>query len=228
MAATTTAGRWPGRLPHPATARRQSFRLIGTAGEELGVGERALVRLIHRDSGAIKAEIIRRLDTPGVPRGSRIVGVFRRTRDGGEVIPADRRDKSEYQVLGHDAAGLGDDELLVVAEALQSRRWGKRVRIIERLGSAQAPGAISRMTIAAFDIPEEFPPAALAEAMQPGRSVPTGDPARRADLRGCRWSPSTATMRAISTMRSGPSPTTIPPIPAAGTSSSPSPMWRIT
>jgi len=70
------------------------------------------------------------LDTPE----SRIVGVFRRGRDGGEVIPADRRDKSEYGVLGHDAVGLPDGEL-VVAEELPSRRFGgKRARIVERLG----------------------------------------------------------------------------------------------
>jgi ribonuclease R len=160
-----------------------SFRLIGAAGEELGVGERALARLIRRDSGAVEAEIIRRLDTPGniggSTEGSRIVGVFRRTRDGGEVTPADRRDKGEYHVLGHDAAGLADDEL-VVAEELPSRRFGKRVRIVERLGPANAPGAISRVTIAAFDIPAEFPPAALAEAAG-ARPFHTGG---RTDLRG--------------------------------------------
>jgi ribonuclease R len=160
-----------------------SFRLVGAAGEELGVGERALARLIRRDSGAIEADIIRRLDTRASPGGStgtsRIVGVFRRTRDGGEVTPADRRDKGEYHVLGHDAAGLADDEL-VVAEELPSRRFGKRVRIIEQLGPANAPGAISRVTIAAFDIPAEFPPAALAEAVS-ARPFHT---AGRADLRG--------------------------------------------
>ncbi len=73
-----------------------SFRLLGAAGEELAPGERALARLIRRDSGEIEAEIIRRLDPPGGSEASRIVGVFRRTRDGGVVIPADRRDKGEY------------------------------------------------------------------------------------------------------------------------------------
>ncbi len=163
-----------------------SFRLVGAAGEELGIGERALARLIRRDSGAIEAVIIRRLDAPAGPggsaggntEGSRIVGVFRRTRDGGEVTPVDRRDKGEYHVLGHDAAGLADDEL-VVAEELPSRRFGRRVRIVERLGPANAPGAISRVTIAAFDIPVEFPPAALAEAA----AARLFDRAGRVDLR---------------------------------------------
>ena len=152
-----------------------SFRLVGAAGDELAPGERALARLIRRGSGEVEAEIIRRLDDAA----NRIVGIFRRTRDGGEIVPVDRRDKGEYQVLGHDAAGLADDEL-VVAEELPSRRFGKRARILDRLGPANAPGAISRMTIAAFEIPTEFPPAALAEAAAARPADPTG----RADLRG--------------------------------------------
>ncbi len=166
-------------LAWSASGEAPSFRLIGTAGDELAPGERALARLIRRDSGEIDAEIIRRLDEAA----SRVVGIFHRTQDGGVIVAADRRDKSEYRVLGHDAAGLADDEL-VVAEALPSRRFGKRARIVERLGPAKAPGAISRMTIAAFDIPAEFPPAALAEAEAARPLDSAGDPAGRSDLRG--------------------------------------------
>ena len=162
-------------LAWSASAEAPSFRLVGAAGDELRPGERALARLIRRGSGGIDAEIIRRLDEAA----TRIVGIFRRTRDGGEVIPIDRRDKGEYRVLGHDAAGLADDELVVVEE-LPSRRFEKRARILERLGPANAPGAISRMTIAALEIPTEFPPAALAEAA----AARPADPKGRADLRG--------------------------------------------
>ena len=155
------------------------FRLIEVPGGELPEGARALVRLIRRESGETEAEPVRRLDAPE----SRIVGVFRRDREGGEVIPADRRDKSEYRVLGHDAAGIPDGEL-VVAEGLASRRFGgKRARILERLGPADAPGSISRLTIAAFDIPSEFPREVLAEAAGAQAPNPTGDLAGRADLR---------------------------------------------
>jgi ribonuclease R len=162
-------------LAAPGGEAAPSFRLIGEAGDELAPGERALARLIRRDSGEVEAEIIRRLDAAA----SRIVGVFRRTREGGVIVAADRRDKSEYQVLGHDAVGLGDDEM-VVAEELPSRRFGKRARVVERLGPASAPGAISRMVIAAFDIPAEFPAGTLAEAAAAG---PLSDRAGRTDLR---------------------------------------------
>src|SRR5438477_7684630 len=93
---------WPGPDEPPLFRLRES-----AAGDELGEGARALARLIRHDTGEVEAEIVRRLDTEAV----RIVGVFRRTRDGGEIVAADRRDKSEYRVLGHDAAGIADNEL---------------------------------------------------------------------------------------------------------------------
>ena len=72
------------------------------------------------------------------------------------------------------------DGELVVAEVLPKRRFGPpRARIIERLGRSTDPGAISLMAIASFDIPTEFPAAAIAEAEA---AAPVG-PAGRTDLR---------------------------------------------
>src|SRR5579862_7738585 len=161
-----------------AGAETAGYRLRGTAGDELAEGERALARLVRRDAGEIEAEIIRRLETAV----NRVVGVFRQTHDGGVIVAADRRDRSEYRVLGHDAAGLAADEL-VVAEELPSRRFGKRASILERLGPATAPGAISRLIIAAHDIPAAFPPEALAEADAARPLAAAGEFDGRADLR---------------------------------------------
>jgi ribonuclease R len=95
------------------------------------------------------------------------------------VIPTDRRDRAEYLVQVPDADGAADGEL-VVAELLPRRRYGPpRARIVERLGPPTAPGAISLMSIAAFDIPTAFPPAALAEAAV----APPPGTAGRIDLR---------------------------------------------
>ncbi len=70
-----------------------------------------------------------------------------------------------------------------MAEEQLSRRFGKQARILERLGPADAPDAISRLTIAAYDIPVEFPAAALAEA-EAARSHTSAILAEtRADLR---------------------------------------------
>ena len=163
-------------LAASADTAAPQFRLAGEAGDELPPGARALVRLIRRETGEVEAEIVRRLD----PAASRVVGVFRRTHDGGVVTSADRRDRGEYRVFGADAAGVADGEL-VVGEEVPARRFGKRVRIVERLGPATAPEAVSRLVIAAFDIPAEFSPAALEEAAQAGGRR---DIAVRADLRG--------------------------------------------
>ena len=131
---------------------------------------------------------VNQVDDPDV-RGfseNRVVGLFRRTRDGGVIAAADRRDKTEYRVAAQDAAGLPDGEL-VVAEEQPSRRFGKQARIVERLGPSGAPDAISRLTIAAFHIPAEFPAAALAEAAA-ARTHAAAILAEggRADLRGLR------------------------------------------
>jgi ribonuclease R len=95
------------------------------------------------------------------------------------VIPADRRDRTEYFVDLAHAGGAVNGEL-VVAEPLPARRYGPpRLRIVERLGSPDAPGAISLISIAGFDIPQEFPVAALAEAT----AARPPDLADRLDLR---------------------------------------------
>jgi len=81
--------------------------------------------------------------------------------------------------LAH-AAGALDGEL-VVAEPLPARRYGPvRLRVVERLGSPEVPGAISLISIASFEIPHVFPPAALAEAA----AAEPVDPGGRVDLRG--------------------------------------------
>jgi ribonuclease R len=145
---------WPGPDPAPV------LRLAEESGDPLPVGARAAARLVKLETGEIEAQVIRRLN----PGGERVVGVFERDRDGGQVVPADRRNKTEYRVAKPDAAGAGEGEL-VVAEILPAARFGlPRARVVERLGAPTDPGVISLLAIASFDIPTEFPAAATAEA----------------------------------------------------------------
>jgi len=96
------------------------------------------------------------------------------------VVPADRRDRVEYRVDLAQSGGALEGEL-VVAEPLPARRYGPpRVRVVERLGAPDAPGAISLISIASFDIPHVFPPPALAEA----EAAMPADATGRVDLRG--------------------------------------------
>ena len=152
------------------------YRLTGTtAAGELAIGERATVRLVARESGEVEAELLRQLEAPA----GRIVGTFRRRREGAVLIPADRRDRAEYRISPAAAEGAEDGELVVAQELPTRRSEARRARIVERLGPADAPHAISRLTIAAYGIPTEFPAAALAEAESAGPV----DAAGRVDLR---------------------------------------------
>jgi ribonuclease R len=160
---------WPGPEAAPL------LRLADEGAAGFPVGARAAARLVSLDNGDFEARILRRLD----PAGERVVGVFEKDREGGRVVPADRRNRTEFRVGQHDIAGADQGEL-VVAETLPKPRLGlPRARILERLGPADKAGAVSRLAIAAFDIPTEFPAAALAEA----EAATPVDPARGADLR---------------------------------------------
>ncbi|HWB49646.1 MAG TPA: VacB/RNase II family 3'-5' exoribonuclease [Stellaceae bacterium] len=109
----------------------------------------------------------------------RVIGVFRRLHNGGRIDPADRRDRNDYFVDIAHAGGASDGEL-VAAEPLPARRYGPiRLRVVERLGFPDRPGAISQVSIAGFEIPHVFPDAARAEA---AAAQPAG-PAGRLDLR---------------------------------------------
>src|SRR5271166_321649 len=161
---------WPGPGPAP------TLRLVETGlTEAFPMGARASARLVARETGETEARIIRTLS----PASARIVGVYRRGFREGAVTPADRRNRAEYRVGERDANGAEDDEL-VIAEQLSTGRIGSpRVRIIERLGQSSDAGAISLLAIASYDIPTEFPIAAIAEA-EAARPAPL---AGRTDLR---------------------------------------------
>ncbi len=123
----------------------------------------------------------------------------------------------------------------------RARRYARRRRrrARPRRGAAGAPRSACRRrgsssgsatsanprTISLIAIHEQRHPDRVSRrGDRPGRGGKAGD-ARRAhrSAPASRWSPSTAPTRAISTMRSGPSPTPIPTIAAAGTSWSRSP-----
>jgi ribonuclease R len=136
---------------------------------------RAALRDLLRATGAIEARTSRMLSPAGPP----IVGIFYRGREGGNVVPADRRNRNEYRVAERDTGKAQDDEL-VRAEQLSTARTGfLRARIVERLGRSSDPGAISLLAIASHDIPTEFPIAAVAEAET---ALPASS-AGRSDLR---------------------------------------------
>jgi ribonuclease R len=161
---------WPGPDPAPV------LRLVESGtGDCLAIGERAAARLIPLETGDIEARVIRRLG----PAGKRIVATFHNAREGGRLVPVDRRDRNEYRVATRDTGGAADGELVVAEQFSAARLGAPRARVIERLGTPSGPGAISLLAIASYDIRTEFAAAAIAEA----DAALAPSPAGRADLR---------------------------------------------
>src|SRR6266446_2675338 len=161
---------WHGSNPAPV------LRLVETGlTEPFPIGGRAAAQLVQRQTGEIEARIIRVLG----PANSRIVGVFHRGADGGNVVPVDRRNRAEYRVMERDAGGASDGELVTVEESSTAEIRFPRARVIERLGHSSDAGVISLLAIASHDIPTEFPMPTIAEA-EAARPAPL---AGRADLR---------------------------------------------
>src|SRR6185437_10449916 len=131
----------------------------------LGVGERAAVRFVRLDDGNYEARIIRALC--GAP--DRVLGVFRRDRDGGRLEPTDRKLRTHFRIAETDAAGAVDGEI-VLAEVLGGRRLGlPQARVVERVGDSTDPRSFSLIAIHAHGIPTAFAPEALelAESAEP-------------------------------------------------------------
>ena len=110
----------------------------------------------------------------------RVVGVFHGDGRGGGVIqPSERRLRRDFAVQAGETAGARSGEL-VVGETREGRRLGlPDARVVERLGDAGSPGAISLTAIHGHGLPLRFPDEALAEAG--GLEAP--GLAGRADLR---------------------------------------------
>jgi ribonuclease R len=136
---------------------------------------RAALRDVLREAREFDVRTNRTL---GSPR-PRVVGVFYRGRQGGTVVPADRRNRDEYRVAERDAGGSDDGELVKVEQITPGRSGTPRARIVERLGRSTDPGAVSLLAIASHEIPTEFPIAAIAEA----EAAPPPSLAGRSDLR---------------------------------------------
>jgi ribonuclease R len=147
-------------------------RRASSAADQRG---RLALREILRKTGEIEARTTQMLGPARPP----IVGVYYRSREGGKVVPTDRRNRNEYRVAERDTGGTEDGELVRVEQLSTGRLGLPRARIVERLGRSSDPGAVSLLAIASYEIPTEFPIAAIAEA----EAAPPASSAGRSDLR---------------------------------------------
>jgi ribonuclease R len=129
------------------------------SGPALGRGERVLARLTKTD-GEYEARVIKRLGASA----HRVLGVIRIGPQGARIAPIDRKSRTEFAVDARDRAGAEPNEL-VLAEPIAGRASGfARARVVERLGSMDAPKAVSLIAIYAHGIPTDFPKEVIDEA----------------------------------------------------------------
>ncbi|MEM7319917.1 MAG: ribonuclease R, partial [Pseudomonadota bacterium] len=144
----------------------------------LGEGDRILARLsvVHEEDHNYEARLIRRIGTN--PR--RILGVFRKTAEGGRIVPIDKSSSSEWQVAPGAVLGARNGELVEAEHSGPKTRLGlAKARVVARLGDPGAPKAVSLIAIHQHGIPDDFPDDVIAEA---DAAKPAG-PNDREDLR---------------------------------------------
>ncbi len=137
---------------------------LARAGDPaLGEGDRILGRLteVKAEDHDYEARLIRRIGTN--PR--KVLGVFRKSAEGGRIVPIDKGAEREWMVAGDATGGARDGELVEAELAGRQSALGlPRARVVERLGDPSAPKAVSLIAIHQHGIPDDFPDAAIAEA----------------------------------------------------------------
>jgi ribonuclease R len=118
------------------------------------------VRSVTGEAHQYEAKIIRKISTAP----SRVLGVFRKTAEGGRIVPIDKSGK-EWTVPEASVNGARDGELVEAQQSGPKTRLGLPVaKIMDRLGDPTAPKAVSLIAIHQHGIPDDFPTDVIAEA----------------------------------------------------------------
>ncbi|MDP3243419.1 MAG: RNB domain-containing ribonuclease, partial [Reyranella sp.] len=125
------------------------------------VGDRVLASMKRRGKNTYEAKVVRRLGSG--PK--KILGLYEEPpgRNGlGLVTPTDRKLRREFDVRPTDKNGALPGDIVWIEET--GGALARRARIVERIGPMSDPRTVSLISIAANDIPVDFPEAAIEEA----------------------------------------------------------------
>lgn len=129
----------------------------------VAAGERVLARLspVVGEDYQYEARLIRRIGhTP-----QKIVGIYRKSGDGGRIVPIDKGADKEWRVASVQSMDAKDGELVEAEQSGPKNRLGlPAARVTQRLGDPSAPRAVSLIAIHQHGIPDEFPQSVLDEA----------------------------------------------------------------
>ncbi|MEM7444089.1 MAG: ribonuclease R [Pseudomonadota bacterium] len=157
--------RWESTKRPPKIRLAEDRKAVGG----LAAGQRVLARLSPVAGNGYEARVIRKLERQAV---TRIVGTFHgRPGGGGTVTPADKRKDREIPLSKAAQREARDGDLVTVVLQSSGHLRPRQASIEAVLGRADDPAMISRIAIAAADIPTEFPEAARNQAS--GAEPPT-------------------------------------------------------
>ncbi|RWR33389.1 ribonuclease R [Sinirhodobacter populi] len=129
----------------------------------LAEGDRILARMTEATGQGYdyEARLIRVIGQAA----QKIVGIFRKTAEGGRIAPIDKGDSKEWLVPPGATLDARDGELVEAEQSGPKARLGlPRARVIQRIGDPTAPRAVSLIAIHQHGIPDDFPNAVMAEA----------------------------------------------------------------
>ncbi|MDC0737621.1 ribonuclease R [Cognatishimia sp. SS12] len=152
--------------------------MLKASDPALGEGDRLLARLtqVGGEEHQYEGRLIRRIGT----NPTRILGVFRKTAEGGRILPIDKGEAKEWMVPAGAVNDAKDGELIEAEQIGPKGRMGlPRAKVVTRLGDPSAPKAVSLIAIHQHGIPDSFPDAAIADA-DSAKPAPLG---KRTDLR---------------------------------------------
>ena len=166
----------------PTDEGPKSIFIAGNNLNQAMHGDRVVVRIEHaRESDRAEGRIVRILERAA----QTVVGRYDVDESGlGFVVPFDRRLTMDVQVPRGDARGASVGEMVTV----EITRFPTATRpalgkIIEVLGSIDAPGVDTAVIIRKYNLSDVHAPAAIAEAHRLGSAVRERDIQGRADFR---------------------------------------------
>ncbi|PIW27653.1 MAG: ribonuclease R [Rhodobacterales bacterium CG15_BIG_FIL_POST_REV_8_21_14_020_59_13] len=131
----------------------------GHGSAALGVGDRALVRLIPEDDGSYEARLIRKLGQSA----HKILCVLSKGKGAPRLKPVDRRSRHELVPAKGEAEKAKDGDLVLCRIGKEHRHGLKSAIIEEVVGDAKSPGAGSLIALHSHGIETGFKDEELAE-----------------------------------------------------------------
>lgn len=140
--------------------------------QPIQVGDRALARLTRKSETHYIGRIIKRISQST----ERLIGVVRKSGTQIRLVPADRRERNDYDLSLDDGFNVND---VIIAERVEGRRRGEyKARFVSRIGAADDADVFSIIAIAEQSIRFTFPDTVLAEV----EALPPLPPRPRTDL----------------------------------------------